>query len=36
MRSLFLGSVLVGDVVRNRFRKFGAAEALLLCSEKRV
>nr|DAN39501.1 MAG TPA: hypothetical protein [Caudoviricetes sp.] len=36
MRSEFLGSVLVGDVVRGWFRKFGTTEALLLCSEKCV
>ena len=36
MRSEFLGSVLVGDVVRNGFRKFGGTEAWLLRSEKCV
>lgn len=34
MRSEFLGNVLVGDVVRNKFREFGNFEALCLNSEK--
>lgn len=36
MRSEFLGSVLVSDVVRIGFRKFRAAEAKRLNSEKHV
>ena len=36
VRSEFLGSVLVGDVVRGEFRKFRVAEAIRLRSEKCV